>query len=115
MTATNNDILDSLDSLRKDVKRQGSDIRKLVEQHNDHEKRLKELEPVKAGYRSLIECNDHLVHEIRALKESQEGLMNEMAARVERSLRTDILEMRRELRTELARIASLFEKHLTEG
>jgi CHAD domain-containing protein len=81
-----------------------TDLRKVLAKSEDHEKRLESLESLKHSYRELIECNDAVIRDLNVLKEQQESLVQTVGKHVEGALRGDLLDLRRELRTEMAKI-----------
>jgi hypothetical protein len=64
--ATNTDIMHALDSLRVDVK-------KLVESHNDHERRIAALEPIKPQVERLTEHVAEIGAKVTVILERSEG------------------------------------------
>jgi hypothetical protein len=114
---TEKEIAQSLHELIEDVHVQGKNLKRLVDQHNDHERRLreqerrlKELEPMRDNYRTLIECNSAVMRELDGIRERQDTLIESASKSIEHALRADVLDMRRELRTELARLSRLLEE-----
>lgn len=101
---TTGDIMSELHALRNDLKKQGSDLHRLADQHNEHERRIKALEPLKDSYRDLLECNINIVKELNEIKETQRTLVNTMAIQVEGALRGDLLDLRKELRTDMVQL-----------
>jgi len=101
---TQSDVMEELQALRRDVLKQGDDLHKLVDQHNEHERRIKALEPLKESYRSLLECNVSIVKELNDIKEMHRSLVVSLSREVEGALRGDLLDLRKELRTDIAKL-----------
>lgn len=115
--ATNTDILHAVDGVRQDLAKQGQDIarlaaeqKRLADAHNDHERRLREFE---GNNRSLIECNNAILHRLDSMAAQHEGLVSDITHKVEQSLRVDLLGTRTELRLEMLRTREAVE-HLTK-
>ena len=62
------------------------------------------MEPMRDSYRDLIVCNDSILRELNHLRESQVNLIATVTKEVEGALRGDVLDLRRELRTEMAKL-----------
>lgn len=80
---------------------------------DDHERRITAIEPVAASLRDVLECNAQIIRELAAIRHTQESVMDEQSRRVEGNLRSDLLELRHDLRSEMARLREGNEK-LTE-
>jgi chromosome segregation ATPase len=72
--ASTEDIMRAVEALRRDVQSQGSDIRRLVEQHNDHERRITVLEPVKGQVDRLTEHVSEIGRVQTVILERLEGM-----------------------------------------
>lgn len=92
------EIMQALEAIRVDVKTLRRDT-------DDHERRLRDLEPLRDSIRSLIDCNTAIVTALEELRDSQRDLMDQISSRVESSLRSDLMDMRKELRLALAALS----------
>lgn len=71
--ATNTDIMHALDAVRAELQKQGADIRRLVDQHNDHERRLVEQERMQPRIERLTEHVAEIGSNVTVLVERAEA------------------------------------------
>lgn len=77
--ATNTDIMHALDAVRAELARQGADLRRLADQHNDHERRIVEQEGLRPRMERLTEHVADIGSKVTVLverAEAQERLMS---------------------------------------
>lgn len=99
---TSTDLMAVLEDVKKGMGELRADVSKLVQSRDNHERRIAALEPIRESFREILSCNDQILRELNALRESQETLVKDMSERVERSLREDVLGLRKDLRTDMA-------------
>lgn len=99
---TSTDLMAVLEDVKKGMGELRADVSKLVQSRDNHERRIAALEPIRESFREILSCNDQILRELNALRESQQTLVRDMSERVERSLREDVLGLRKDLRTDMA-------------
>lgn len=99
---TSTDLMAVLEDVKKEMGELRADVSKLVQSRDNHERRIAAIEPIRESFRAILDCNDQILRELNALRESQRTFLDEMSRRVEHSLREDVLGLRRDLRTEMA-------------